>query len=434
MDQDPRPHLGPPHPPTEGAASSARSEALRLSEHRMFVARWAAVGFAILQVLAYRDAPYPDNLPVYALALVTIGVLAVGNVAGRWTLDRARTYRRVRSIALATLGLDVLVASSFVWLWTFDPTSALWAVLFILPLEGAIKFQLPGSLGVWALTTVLYVGREFWGAATYEGFVLQWNSITFRMGIGFLIALVGGYMARDLMEQRALAEGALEDLRRVDRIRSGLVSTLAHDVRAPLTAIRAALRTMLQRGGDLGPEVARELLARSDRQAGRMERLAADLLDLARLERGRLELSLEDVSLADTVSQALTYVDESERMDVRIDPSLVVRVDPGRLEQIVVNLASNAMRYGRAPFAVEATRRDGEVALAFTDHGDGVPPEEQATVFDPFRAETDSGSVGFGLAVVRALTEAHGGRVAYRENRPRGACFEITLPLVARSV
>lgn len=395
----------------------------------MFVVRGAAVGFATLQVLAYQDAPYPDNLPVYALALVTIGVLAVGNLMGRWALARAPGHREVRAVALATLGLDVLVASSFVWLWTFDQTSALWAVLFILPLEGAIKFQLPGALWVWTLTTAIYVGREFWGSATYEGFVLQWNSITFRMGIGFLIALVAGFMARDLMHQRALAEATLEDLRRVDRIRSGLVSTLAHDVRAPLTAIRGALRTMLQRGSDLEPEVARELLAGTDRQAGRMERLAADLLDLARLERGRLELSFEDVSLADTVARALAYVDDGHRMEMRIDPSLKVRADPGRLEQIVVNLASNAMRHGREPFAVAVTGRDGTVILAFTDHGEGVPEEQRATLFEPFRSETDSGSVGYGLAVVRALAEAHGGTVAYRDNRPRGACFEVTLPV-----
>jgi signal transduction histidine kinase len=394
----------------------------------MFVVRWAAAGFATLQVLAYEDAPYPENLPVFTLALATIAVLAAGNLAGRWALTRAATYRDIRTVALATLLLDVTVASSFVWLWTFDQTSALWAVLLILPLEGAIKFQLPGAVSVWALTVVLYTGREFWGSFTYEGFVLQWNSITFRMGIGFLIALVAGFMARDLVHQRGLAEATLEDLRRVDRIRSGLISTLAHDVRAPLGAIRGALRTLLQRGADLEPEVIRELLAGTDRQAGRMERLAADLLDLARLETGRLELSFQDVSLAETVAKALAYVEDGPRMEMRIDPKLRVRADPGRLEQIVVNLAVNATRHGREPFTVEAAGRNGLVTLTFTDHGDGIPEDQRETLFEPFRVDPESGSVGYGLAVVRALTEAHGGAVTYRDNDPRGACFEVTLP------
>lgn len=394
----------------------------------MFTVRWAATGFALLQVLAYDDRPYPDNVPVFTLALITIGVLVVGNLVGRWALHRARAPLAVRRVALATLGLDVLVATSFIWLWAFDPDSALWAVLFILPLEGAIKFQLVGALGAWALSAALYTAREFWGSATYPDFTLQWNSITFRMGVGFLIALVAGYMARDLTQQRLLVEDTLEDVRRVDRLRAGLVSTLAHDVRGPLTAIRTALTTLLKRGGTLNTAVTEELLSGAERQAARMEHLATDLLDLARLEHGRLELSFRDVSLADAVARALSYVDRGERVEVQIEPELLVRADPGRLEQIVVNLVTNALRYGEEPFAVEAAPADGRVVLAVTDHGTGIRPEDEATLFDPFRIKPNAGSVGFGLAVVRGLAEAHGGGVRYRRNHPRGARFEVTIP------
>jgi signal transduction histidine kinase len=284
-----------------------------------------------------------------------------------------------------------------------------------------------------AAATGLYTLREVYGALVF-GHAFLPQSISFRMGIGFLIALVAGYMARDLTQQRLLVEAALEDVRRVDRIRAGLVSTLAHDVRGPLTAIRTALTTLLKRAGTLSLDVTEELLEGAERQAARMELLATDLLDLARLERGRLELSFQDVVLADAVSRALSYVDRAERVQVRIEPALKVRADPGRLEQIVVNLVSNALRHGEEPFAVEASRTDGRVVLAFTDQGRGIPEEEHATLFDPFRVDENAGSVGFGLAVVRALTEAHGGHVEYRHNQPRGARFEVTIPLAAEPV
>ncbi len=398
----------------------------------MVVVRWAAVGLALLQVLAYRDAPYPEEVPVFPLALVTIGVLAAGNSAAWLLLRRAGASGPIRGLAAGTLLLDLLVAQSFVWLWAFDPGSALWAILFILPLEGAIKFQLPGALGAWVGVTALYVGREFWGAATFDANTVQWNSITFRMGIGLLIALVAGLMAQNLTRQRVLVEETLGRLREVDRLRSALVSTLAHDVRNPLAAIRGSIRMLLDRTDDIDPSTRSELLGAADRQAGRLERLAADLLDLARLEQGRLELALEDVPLAATVQQAVSYFDEQRAFEIRIDPALTTRADPRRLEQIVVNLVSNALRHGAGPYLIEAKPLNGQVAVAFRDHGPGVPAEERGQLFEPVRGDRDAQSAGFGLAIVKALAEAHGGLVEYQQNEPRGACFIVTLPLAGR--
>jgi K+-sensing histidine kinase KdpD len=236
-------------------------------------------------------------------------------------------------------------------------------------------------------------------------------------------------MARDLTQQRTQLREALTKVRRVDRLRARLVSTLAHDVRNPLTAIRGAITTILGQGDRIDRETTAELLSGADHHAGRMERLAADLLDLARLERGRLELSLQEVKLRDAVETALSFADDKGRYDVRIDPSITVRADPGRLEQIVVNLASNALRYGEPPFLAEAGLSNGEVELALRDHGQGVLPEEAETLFEPFRSEQSRESVGLGLAIVKALSEAHGGTVSYEPNKPRGACFSVRLPV-----
>ncbi|HJP66130.1 MAG TPA: histidine kinase dimerization/phospho-acceptor domain-containing protein, partial [Actinomycetota bacterium] len=249
----------------------------------MVVARWVAVPWVFLQVLIYSSKPYPPG--VRTAALLWAAALPVGNLAIWGVLRRVRTVPHARALAVGGLAFDVGVASAFVWLYAFDPDSALWAILFILPLEGALVFSLVGALGSWALTVVLYVAREQWAHRRY-GFPFLIDSITFRMGIGLLIALVAGLMARDLLRQRARVGAAYEQLRRVDALRSTLVSTLAHDVRNPLAAIRLAVQTLRSRDSELQRADREQVLAVADRQARRLERLAKDLLDLAQLERG----------------------------------------------------------------------------------------------------------------------------------------------------
>lgn len=313
--------------------------------------------------------------------------------------------------------------------YTFDQLSALWAVLFILPLEGAIRFGLAGALAAWAAATALYTVRELWGSREYD-YPFLWNSVSFRMGIGFLIALVAGMMARSLLRQRAYLEDTLVEVRRTDALRSRLVATLAHDVRNPLTTIRGTLNTLARHGKRLDESTRDELVGSADHQAERLERLATDLLDLARLEAGRLDLHLEDTTVRDVVERGLSFADPDHGFEVKIQPDLTVHADAGRLEQVVVNLASNALRYGRPPLVVEAdVGPDSTLELLFRDHGPGVHPAERATLFEPFRSEADRSSVGLGLAIVKALVEAHGGDVTYEPNDPRGAVFRVSLPV-----
>ncbi|HET6777186.1 MAG TPA: histidine kinase dimerization/phospho-acceptor domain-containing protein, partial [Actinomycetota bacterium] len=317
----------PPHPAAPGVADleAMRLEDLRRSERVMVLVRGLAAIFAFAQVLVYSAMPYPPRVEETGLALA--GFLAVVNLVIWFLVRRMRTLRRMRLLSLAVLALDILVASGFVFLYAFDQVSALWAILYVLPLEGAIRFQLPGALGTWAAVTALYTLRELWGSDRY-GYVLEWNSITFRMGLALLIALVAGLMARNLMQQRSRLQDALAQLRRVDELRSNLVSTLAHDVRNPLFTIRGTLRMLLAHPERLTEETAKELLRAAEHQAARMERLAIDLLDLARLETGRLELHLQRILVREAVERALSYADRDRRFDVRIDPEVEVMADP----------------------------------------------------------------------------------------------------------
>ena len=400
-------------------------EDLRRSERTMLIVRAIGVPWAFLQILTHTEPPYPPGIREMAFGLAAL--LLVGNLAIYLLSRRERGLEGSRWLAGASLSLDLVVVSGIVWLYAFDHASALWAVLFILPLEGAMRFQLRGALATWLGATFIYIGRELYGSERY-GYRLEWNSITFRMGIGLIIALVAGLMARDLMRQREKLASALRDLQGVDGLRRALVSTLAHDVRNPLTAIQGSIKTLLSRRELITTDAAAGLLESADRQADRLTRLANDLLDLARLEEGRLALDLKAVPLKHAVDGALSYLESAYRIETRIDPKLLVQADPERLQQVVVNLASNALRYGEEPFVVEGATLDGGVELAFRDHGPGVPPEDVPRMFEPFGSQHSRGSVGFGLAIVKALVDAQGGSVAYEPNQPRGACFKMWLP------
>jgi signal transduction histidine kinase len=394
------------------------------SQKTMIVVRWVAVPWAIFQFVAYEN-PYPHGYPALAVALVAL--LVIGNATIHLLHRSPRGLLHADSIAIAAIGLDIALISGIVWLFAFDQDSALWALLFILPLEGAITFQLRGAMWAWGVSALIYVARELYGSERFD-YPLLLNSITYRMGIGGFISLVAGLMARDLVRQRRLLTEALSELQRVDQLRSGLISTLSHDVRSPLTVIRGAIDTVLKRRSRLTDEDVTQLLSGADRQARRLEALATDLLDLARLEAGRLELRLEELGVEEAARNALSYLEIEQAFETRIEEGLTVTADPKRLEQILYNLVTNAVRHGEPPFVIEAEQRNGQVLIHISDHGPGVAPQEQPHLFEPFRADTASGSVGYGLAIVSALVGAHGGTVTYTSNRPHGARFSVALP------
>src|SRR2546423_1918167 len=151
--------------PAPPAPDATRSDVLRLEDlmrphRRMLFVRWVAAPWVFLQLFAYRE-PWPSGL--FGLGVAIAVVLALGNL-GLWLWGRTvREPALARVLAVAGLAFDVLVASAFVWLFAFDQESALWAILFILPLEGAIRFQLKGALWTWTAVALLYVARELWG-------------------------------------------------------------------------------------------------------------------------------------------------------------------------------------------------------------------------------------------------------------------------------
>ena len=338
----------------------------------------------------------------------------------------ARFPQRLERVALASVMVDLVGISALIYLFAFDPVSALFVLLVLVPIEAAVLFALPGALWAWVATAASYVGREWY--ATSFGNPWETSSVTFRVGLLGLVALIVGLMARDLQHQRQAATEALAEATRADAWRSRLVGMLAHDLRSPLAGARSGMETLRRLGDRLDPEDTARILDGGIRQIDRMLSMTADLLDLARAEDARLELHLQPVALAAVVQRALDLTGEVEvRVDVPAD--LEVRGDPDRLEQVLANLLSNAVRHGAPPVEITAARDGDSARLSVRDHGNGLPPALRDRVFEPF-ATADDGMSGTGLGswVIAHIVGLHGGTVEVEDAGP-GARFVIRLPL-----
>lgn len=229
------------------------------------------------------------------------------------------------------------------------------------------------------------------------------------------------------------------EIRRLERVRRDFVANVSHELRTPVSVIRANAETLLEGGLD-EPPTARKLVEAQLRHAERLTRIISDLLDLSRLQAGRYELDLEPVEVATVAQRAAQLVEGSARarntvLSVVIDADVTATADRKALDQILVNLLDNAVKYSPegSRVAVRAERRDGEVVIEVEDNGPGIPPHHRARIFerfyrvDPGRSR-DAGGTGLGLAIVKHLAEAMGGHAEHRDARPQGSIFSITLP------
>jgi two-component system phosphate regulon sensor histidine kinase PhoR len=260
----------------------------------------------------------------------------------------------------------------------------------------------------------------------------RYRSLLFAgaLGAALLLSLVVGYLAtRDIAREVHLATQ-----------RANFVAGVTHELKTPLTSIRLLAETLrLKRARD--SQTADELLAAIVDESERLGHLLDNVLDFASIDRGENIYRPEKIDLGPAVQGALgrleRMVDQAGfRVAVDVeDGNLPVRADPDALDRAVINLISNAMKYSGASqdIHVAIARVENEAQLSVTDHGIGIPPEEQQRIFDRFyRAPEASrmvGGAGLGLALVRHFAEAHGGRVEVSSEPGKGSTFTIALPL-----
>ena len=230
----------------------------------------------------------------------------------------------------------------------------------------------------------------------------------------------------------------------VEHLKSEFVSVVSHELRTPMTSIKTSLALLLAGAGGTVDPAAREMLEIALRNADRLIRLVNDLLDLSRIEARRMEFQLEPVPLADAIRssiEALAAFAADAGVTVETEPpaaALRVLGVRGRVEQVVVNLVSNAIKFSPPGGRVQVRwRRDGDgVVVEVADEGPGIPPEKLQVTFEPFRQLDSSttrahGGAGLGLAISHGIVQALGGKLWAESEVGAGSRFFVRLRLAS---
>jgi two-component system sensor histidine kinase KdpD len=231
-----------------------------------------------------------------------------------------------------------------------------------------------------------------------------------------------------------IAQQAVVDVES-ERLRNALLAAISHDVRTPLTALMGLAESLAH--GPLDAEQARTANA-IGQEARQLHALVSNLLDMARLQSGAVTLRMEWQSVEEVVGSAIRAAGHAlagRRVQTQLAPGLpLVEFDAVLIERVLVNLLENAARYGAPPFVVRAEASGDELLIAVRDHGAGLPPSllgREQTLFDKFtrgEAESATPGVGLGLAICKAVVEAHRGRIEATRPPGGGAEFILRLP------
>ncbi len=239
---------------------------------------------------------------------------------------------------------------------------------------------------------------------------------------------------RVLTVRDATAEHLLE------RARADFVTTASHELRTPLTGIYGGVRTLLERGDALGEEPRLRLLQMIDQESQHLSQIVDQMLVTAQIDRGRMQLTESDCDVralcASVLAAAETRKPEAVTLTLAVsDGDTTVRCDELRLKQVLVNLVENAIKYspGGGRVDVRVTDDDDRLRIDVSDEGLGIPPSEQARIFEKFyRLDAEMargvGGSGLGLYISREIVEQMGGSLSVRSNVGAGSTFTVTLP------
>jgi PAS domain S-box-containing protein len=279
------------------------------------------------------------------------------------------------------------------------------------------------------------------GTATGQSFDQELAQVAVQRPDGVVRILEIRTVERHVDGVLAGYDGVVRDLTaavQAEQLRNDFLALLGSELRQPLTTVLGLGATLEEHGDELGTDRVRVVGEKVRHQVERMARLADDLFEISRLELGSLVLSPRAVALRPVISHALDAMGDDldqSALAVHVSDDLSVIADPRRLEQVIVNLAENALRFGASPVEIRAaaTTVGRSVEIEVHDHGAGVDPSLVPTLFSELRHLTGRprrrpADGGLGLALVRGLVEAMGGRVRYEAGADGGATFIVTLP------
>ena len=402
---------------------------------------WARVGGAGLIFVLGTLFPNIGLAYVFGLGAIVLGYAGVVY----WILrsEVASFDRLTRSMFV----IDIGIVSSAMLVFSSDPSWTTWVIGTLIIIAGGFRFGTAGAFAAAGAISLAYVAIAAYRAETF-GLLVEPPRLAFHVSVFILAAYMMSGLLRELEHLRAQREKFLRQaveaaaLRQADRIKSEFLAAMSHDFRSPLTVVRGAVELLLgERPGTL-TAAQRELAESAERNVRRLEDFTAQLLEMARIEEGKVALDKEEIDaialVRDVVADHAVLAKQKRQwisLDVDPNPPRVV-ADRSKMQQALANLIVNAIRYAPqgTPILVAAHRRGDALRIEVRDHGPGIATEDRQRIFDKFfRGQNADGipGSGLGLAIARSLVTLHGGTLEYEENPGGGSAFVTVLPLAS---
>lgn len=250
-------------------------------------------------------------------------------------------------------------------------------------------------------------------------------------------------LVRNLQEINKNLSQANIRLTELDKLKSQFLATVTHEIKTPLTSIIGYTNLILQQKNQMLSQGQVDILSRIKRNSQVLEDLLEQVLDLSKIESGKIEMNLETFCIKDVIEEAI-YITEPIVMQKEIivktiipDRLLPIQADRGKVKQILLNLLTNAVKFTEimsAEIVIKVAQTHDKITVSIEDQGIGITPEDQKVVFEPFcRADSSISKkyrgTGLGLSIVREFVNLHGGEVWVESKPSQGSKFSFTLPL-----
>jgi signal transduction histidine kinase len=387
----------------------------------------------------------------YFLKLRLFSALLAAGVLGLLRTPFSQKYHRFLSLVIALIPAFFICWMIYATEGAYSPYYAglnLVLVCVALVMRWTVGLSITASLSVMGM----YLAACFLnGSTTRENFGVFMNNLYFLV-LTAVVVVAGGRLHRalrireftlrfELDENRKALEESNQKLKELDQVKSRFFANISHELRTPLTLLISPLENMMQRFGRAADAETRDTLQTMHSNGMRLLKLINDLLDLVRMESGRMEIRrdpLEVIDLIKGLASAARQVADDKRLQLvtHVDPQLgAVIADRDKLEKIVLNLVFNALKFTPAGGRVElrAEKQAEEFVLIVADTGMGISEKNLPHIFDRFWQADGSSKrkyqgVGIGLALVKELSEVQGGGVTVSSQEGKGTTFTVRLP------
>jgi signal transduction histidine kinase len=429
--------------------------AIRASAERITViGRWVVLAAAvILNHFGNENSP----ASIFIVDSVLFGWGLVNLVV---SVVLVRGFRPGRWFGFLTTGIDLLVATSILYFSGGYGAPTDFSLLFyLLIIASAVRLGLPGSIATALVVSALYVviggTTGFARISPPPGFVIG------RVFLFLFVALVAGLLVGDVRSRldralrtaieratqldetrrrEALEKERVERLEEIDKVRADFIAMVAHELQTPLASIKTQADTLLTQQHRLDQETRGALVDGIHRSAASLTDLVQDFAAVNRIENNQYSYHFERLDLTEFVKDVADHFQADPRrypMRVRVEPGLVVRGDRRRLQQALLNLLNNAVKYsprGSNLAVIAFPDKDGNAKVSVHDEGIGIREEDIPKLFNKFTRLFDKramniGGSGLGLFITRSIIEAHGGHMAVESEWGKGSTFSFVLPL-----